>query len=992
MRVIPKAAKPPGDRLWLLLMIPVLALPAAADERSEPPELPQYSDIIGQPGRDEIRQLESELPKLTGGSRGAALQKLVLYGDAPVTVREGWIAELRESRYGRRGDIYADVGQARIGIEDEDRPHLVKALFENALRLAAHEPDGAQDILLIMRLRFDYLRRAGWTDEAVSAALALLWRADQHGEALQRVMPRVLLAEMLVRSEFYAQASDFLTEAPFAIEKASPLSCLLNNRLAECYLRSGMVSEARVLWDSCLRTLLAYQGETPSGMAILYAAKCGLAECDVLLGEPERAVETCRQVLSEFPPDALEDCRIRLHRILADGLQQLGDAESAEDSLAIVLDRPTRDDEWYRGMLIRARQLQAAGDPEDALRVTDTALAATADPPHEPHVALLMQKVGVLRALDRTAEALDVGRQIVLREQAYRAAEARCRRKFAIAAAALEQQRNSDTERVKDTARQAQGITASPPSSSRESLRRRIANQKQYLADLQRESSSDSSTLMRLEHRRTRERIDLLEYILASGTERENRRAIEFFDSGGRLLEQNDQQRRNSVLTAGLVVMAVVLTGALALLMNSARKLANHKRESAESRRAFEHALNEKLQRELDQRTAELADQLEHRHRMERALEQTRKSEAIARLTSGVAHDFNNLMTVVLTVNEVLRLQVAGQFDDSMTDLLDDSTHAARSAADITRQLLTYSRRQALRPSPQRVAEFLHGVNRLLRHTLGDGNQLSLDIRCPDAVLCVDNSHLTTALLNLCANARDAIKGPGEVKLTAEVVTFRGRDLHPDGVLDGDYVRISVADNGHGMTEEQVRTATEPFVTTKSGESTIAGTGLGLSVVEGFLRQSGGQLQIESEVGRGTTVHCLLPLAEPVTVVNEPPSPAILTDSEQEILIVDDDRTVRHAIVAALSEHGIRTESASGPKEAKEILRRGMRPTLVLSDIRMQGDAGGIGFAEWMSEHYPDIRVILMTGYADQVAESGFDVICKPFQISELVERLSVAA
>jgi len=451
-------------------------------------------------------------------------------------------------------------------------------------------------------------------------------------------------------------------------------------------------------------------------------------------------------------------------------------------------------------------------------------------------------------------------------------------------------------------------------------------------------------------------------------------------------------QNESIVTTVQLVTGAGLFVFILYLVMNNARRLAQQKARAAEEYRELEQQLNEKLSRELDERTRQLEAELRHREQMERALEQTRKAEAIARLTSGVAHDFNNLMTVVIASNEVLRLKASEHVDNSMVELIDDSTQAARSASDITQQLLAYSKKQPLRPREMGVEKFVRQIWRLLQRTMGDRITCELSIESPQVAFRIDTSQLTTALINLCANARDAISGTGRVIVTVAHEEMNQGEDNWGRLADGEYVVISVADNGQGMTEEQCRRATEPFFTTKTDDKTVAGVGLGLSVVDGFLRQSGGMLRIDSSVGFGTEVSCIIPVVIPEAATDAKTGTDPFTLPVQQILIVDDDGPVRRAIEASLLAHGFETWAASDADEAMDLLETGYSPRLVLTDVRMRGQSSGIDLARWLQDNHPDIRVVLMTGFADQVEGSGFDVISKPFQIAELVERLQVAA
>jgi CheY-like chemotaxis protein len=369
--------------------------------------------------------------------------------------------------------------------------------------------------------------------------------------------------------------------------------------------------------------------------------------------------------------------------------------------------------------------------------------------------------------------------------------------------------------------------------------------------------------------------------------------------------------------------------------------------------------------------------------------------EAVGQLTGGIAHDFNNLLTAVGGNLELLR-----SVPDADRDaLVGESLDAVHRASELIRRLLAFSRRQELRPELVGVAARLEGTLSLLERTLGAHIDLELDVRDPQACTLVDPVQLDSALLNLAINARDAMPEGGRLALAVDTVVVSDDDaLDPPS---GHFVRVSVVDTGSGIAPELLPHVIEPFFTTKAqGE----GTGLGLSMVYGFARQSGGTARVESTPGRGTRVSLLLPrLAAP-----EAAAPGVAgAESASEtgapvdasVLVVEDEAAVRRVITAVLERIGARVTAVADGDAAVAAVEAGGRWDLVLSDVVLPGERSGVDVLRVCRAALPSARFALMSGYPrDHLASDdpwiqSLPLLAKPFRLEALEalvrERLS---
>lgn len=382
---------------------------------------------------------------------------------------------------------------------------------------------------------------------------------------------------------------------------------------------------------------------------------------------------------------------------------------------------------------------------------------------------------------------------------------------------------------------------------------------------------------------------------------------------------------------------------------------------------------------------------LTSRHRIEEELRQAQKMEAIGQLTGGLAHDFNNLLTIISGNLEMLEMKLQ---DPKALTLLKEAQGATDDGAKLTGQLLAFGRRQPLNPRMTDLGQMVSSFSELIRRTIGDRIELRTTIRGGGNEALIDGPQLQNALLNLTLNARDAMPRGGQ--LTIEVsrvhLDMDYAQMYPQ-VRAGDYILVAVTDTGSGMTDEVQQRAFEPFFTTKS---TGAGTGLGLSMVYGFVRQSGGHIQIYSELGQGTSIRLFLPGVVDASALRPGEERmSVLADipgGNETILVVEDDPRVRRVAVARLENTGYTVHQAGNGVEALAVLDAHPEVALLFTDIAMPGMSGD-QLAKIVRERRPDIRILFTSGYAEpdiagkQLAADG-SWLKKPYTARELAVQL----
>jgi signal transduction histidine kinase/CheY-like chemotaxis protein len=404
---------------------------------------------------------------------------------------------------------------------------------------------------------------------------------------------------------------------------------------------------------------------------------------------------------------------------------------------------------------------------------------------------------------------------------------------------------------------------------------------------------------------------------------------------------------------------------------------------------------------ELSAANAELRVQIEEREKVEAALRQSQKMEAIGQLTGGVAHDFNNLLQIITGSLGSLRRRSArwslgADIARELERFLDGAEEGARRAAALTRQLLAFSRRQPLQPEPVDANRLVARMTSLLTRTLGE--TIAIDTVLAPGIwrVLTDPNQLESAILNLAVNARDAMPEGG--KLTIETANTRLDDAYVrpyEQLKAGEYVIIAVTDNGTGMNIETLAQAFEPFFTTKAGGH---GTGLGLSQVYGFIKQSGGHTKIDSEPGHGTTVKMYLPRAEVEYAAVEDhaaaPEPQAPVASGQTVLVVEDEEKVRSASVEMLEELGYRVLEATDGSSALKLLDGKGAVDLLFTDVVLPGGMNGKELADEIRRMLPEMKVLYTTGYARNAIvhggrlDPGVALITKPFSYAELAAKI----
>ncbi|MET0775887.1 MAG: ATP-binding protein [Pseudomonas mandelii] len=394
----------------------------------------------------------------------------------------------------------------------------------------------------------------------------------------------------------------------------------------------------------------------------------------------------------------------------------------------------------------------------------------------------------------------------------------------------------------------------------------------------------------------------------------------------------------------------------------------------------------ETLEQQVEERTAQL------RHN-EEALRQSQKMEAVGQLTGGIAHDFNNMLTGIIGSLELLRRRLARGRTDDLDGLIDLGVTSANRAAGLTHRLLAFSRRQSLDSKPVKMNTLVVSMGELLQRSINESIQLDMQLSEDLWVAEADPNQLESALLNLVLNARDAMPEGGKLVVsTSNQHLDKGFTQVHSNLQPGDYVVLRVTDTGCGMPEGTITRAFDPFFTTKPiGQ----GTGLGLSMIYGFSKQSHGHVTIESEVGNGTTVSLYLPryngaLVED-TLIDIAHAPH--AQDGETVLIVEDDPAVRVLVSAVLSELGYAFVEAGDADSAVPILDSGQRIDLLISDVGLPG-MNGRQLAEIGRQYRPDLKVLFITGYAEHAAvrggflDPGMQMITKPFTFDLLTAKV----
>lgn len=420
------------------------------------------------------------------------------------------------------------------------------------------------------------------------------------------------------------------------------------------------------------------------------------------------------------------------------------------------------------------------------------------------------------------------------------------------------------------------------------------------------------------------------------------------------------------------------------------RDLAERTRDAVERRRVEGElaALTASLEEQVEARTAELMH-------AEEQLRQAHKMEAVGQLTGGLAHDFNNLLTGISGALEMIQVRISQGRIGELDRYLTAATGACRRAAALTHRLLAFSRRQTLDPRPTDVNRLVGGMEELIRRTVGPA--ISVEVVGAGGLwpTLVDPNQLENALLNLCINARDAMPDGGRITIETANKWLDERAAGQRDLDPGQYLSLCVTDTGTGMTPEVQARAFDPFYTTKPlGE----GTGLGLSMIYGFARQSGGQVRLYSEVGQGTTVCIYLPRHHTGEIDDSPevaaPIGAAPARGQRTVLIVDDEPTIRMLVVEVLDELGYTTLEAADGAAAMRVLASGPRPHLLITDVGLPGQMNGRQVADAALARLPDLKVLFITGYAENAVigngrlAPNTALVTKPFAMDTLASKV----
>jgi len=443
-------------------------------------------------------------------------------------------------------------------------------------------------------------------------------------------------------------------------------------------------------------------------------------------------------------------------------------------------------------------------------------------------------------------------------------------------------------------------------------------------------------------------------------------------------------------------VQAITLTTAMQVALRARRRQYEIKALIEAQEQAAERleALVAERTQELEKANEDLKSQMTERERVEASLRQSQKMEAVGQLTGGLAHDFNNLLTGISGSLELTRARLSQGKADSVDRYITTAQEAVKRAAALTHRLLAFSRRQALEPKPTNVNRLVTGMEELIRRTVGPAIHVEVVGAGGLWSTLVDPNQLENALLNLCLNARDAMPQGGRLTIETANRWLDERGARDLDIAPGQYISLCVTDTGTGMEADVAAHAFDPFFTTKPlGQ----GTGLGLSMIYGFARQSGGQIRIYSEVGKGTTMCLYLPRHDDDPNFNDaanfPEASESLGDGEV-VLVIDDEPSIRMLITDVLSDTGYSVLEASDGPAGLRVLQSAARIDLLITDVGLPGGMNGRQVADAARSLRPDLRVLFITGYAENAwmgnghLEKGMHVLAKPFEVERLAIKI----
>jgi signal transduction histidine kinase len=384
---------------------------------------------------------------------------------------------------------------------------------------------------------------------------------------------------------------------------------------------------------------------------------------------------------------------------------------------------------------------------------------------------------------------------------------------------------------------------------------------------------------------------------------------------------------------------------------------------------------------------------LDEKHAADVQLRQAQKMEAVGQLTGGIAHDLNNILTVITGTIEILAEAVADRPElVAIAKMIDE---AAVRGGDLTQRLLAFARKQPLQPREVDVNSLVIEAAKLLRPTLGEHVEVHMVLAGDASRALIDPSQLTNAILNLALNARDAMGDGGKLTIETSNVVLDDNyaSLNPD-VTVGHYVMVAVTDSGHGIPAGILNNVFEPFFTTKDVDK---GSGLGLSMVYGFVKQSNGHIKIYSEEGHGTTVRIYLPQATGSALPAEPASPSRIVGGDETILVVEDDSLVRTFVIGQIQSLGYVTLAAANAAEALVVIDSSQKIDLLFTDMIMPGSMNGRQLADAALQRRASLKILFTSGYSNEVIihhghlDAGVLLLAKPYRKSDLARMIRAA-
>jgi two-component system cell cycle sensor histidine kinase/response regulator CckA len=387
----------------------------------------------------------------------------------------------------------------------------------------------------------------------------------------------------------------------------------------------------------------------------------------------------------------------------------------------------------------------------------------------------------------------------------------------------------------------------------------------------------------------------------------------------------------------------------------------------------------------------DVEDRIEHK-KLEAQFIEAQKMEVVGHLASGVAHDFNNILAVIMGYSDLIMSEL--EPDSPLRKYTDEIRHASERAAGLTRQLLVFSRKQTVQPVVLDLNVVVNELNKMLRRLIDENIALTIVPGKEIGRIKADSGYIGQVLMNLVVNARDAMPNGGRLTIATENVAFDKVDAHlRAGMIPGDYVMLTVTDTGTGMTDEVKRRLFEAFFTTKPVGK---GTGLGLATCQTVVQQSGGRIEVQSELGKGTTFKIYFPRVElaldaTTKIIQSGPLPR----GTETLLVVEDESSVRHLARGVLAAQGYELLSASNGQEALHVARdhKGSPIRLVVTDVIMP-QMGGKVMAEWLQATYPGLKILYTSGYTDDaiaqhgVLEQGVAFLSKPYTPAMLVRKV----